>query len=507
MSWLESAIGWISPETALRRARARTALMTVRGYEGARNSRRTQGWTAGATSANTELGAAINTLRNRSRDLVRNNTYAARALDTLVANAIGTGIRARWPKPATQLWTDWAEDPRECDHYGELDFYGLQALVARTVFESGECLIRRQRVRARDNETVPVRLQVLEPDYLDNTRIGPVGNGNYCIYGVELDAAGRRAAYWLWPQHPGDVLMPMRGSSFQSQRVPAEDVVHLFEKVRGRPGQVRGAARLAAALIKLRDLDEYEEAELVRKKIEACFTAFIKGPGRDLPVSDNTTTDTTKSNAPRVETFSPGLIMYGSEEEDITFGSPNASGGYGEYTKTQLRAIAMAAGVTYEQLTGDLSSVNFSSMRGGRQEFRGLIEQYRWLTFIPMHCRATANWFKDAGYLAGRLRTLSHRAEWTPPRWEYIQPEVDVKTELLEIAGGLKTHSEALRARGEDPAAWIEEKKQELKEFAAAGLKFEYGAGKVGNGVAVTDDSTGGATPDKPQDNPGSAEE
>jgi lambda family phage portal protein len=505
MSWLESAIGWVSPEAALRRARARAALGHVRAYEGARNTRRTKGWSAGGASANTELGAALSTLRNRSRDLVRNNPYASRALDTLVSNAVGTGIVARWPKPATQLWRDWAEDARECDYYGELDFYGLQALAARTAYESGECIIRRRQVRASANTTVPVRLQILEPDYLDSTKVGPAGNGNYIIYGVEIDPTGRRVAYWLWENHPGEVWIPMKGSSFQSNRVLAEDVIHLYEK--RRPGQLRGAVRLASALVKLRDLDEYEEAELVRKKIEACFTAFIKGPGRDMPVSDNTSTDTTKSNAPRIETFAPGLIMYGSEDEDITFGSPNSSGGYGDYTKTQLRAIAMAAGVTYEQLTGDLSGVNFSSMRGGRQEFRGLIEQYRWLTFIPMACRPVANWFGDAGFLSGKLRTLKHRAEWTPPRWEYIQPEVDVKTELLEIAGGLKTHSAALRGRGEDPAEFIAEKEQELKDFEKAGLKFDYGTGKIGNGVTVADDSTGTDTGKTPPNNSGTASE
>jgi lambda family phage portal protein len=287
------------------------------------------------------------------------------------------------------------------------DYYGIEALAARTAFESGECLIRRRQVRASANETVPVRLQVLEPDYLDSTKVGPVGNGNYCIYGVELDSTGRRVAYWLWPNHPGDVLLPYTAQSFKSERVPAEEIVHLFEK--RRPGQVRGAVRLAAALIKLRDLDEYEEAELVRKKIEACFTAFIKGPGRDLPVSDNTSTDTAKSNTPRIETFSPGLIMYGSEDEDITFGSPNSSGGYGDYTKTQLRAIAMAAGTTYEQLTGDLSGVNFSSMRGGRQEFRGAHRAIPLAHVHPDGVPATANWF-GCRFPRARLRTLKHRA-------------------------------------------------------------------------------------------------
>lgn len=494
MSLLERMIGWASPELALKRARARAALGMVRAYEGARSDRRTENWRATGSSANVEVGQALARLRNRSRDMLRNNGYARRAAGTLISNAIGTGILARWPGRNDSLWKDWAEDPSECDYYGELDFNGLEALAGRTVLESGACLVRRRPVASGQNETVPLRLQLLEPDYIDMARVGLAPNGNYILYGVEIDRAGRRAAYWLFDNHPGDVLTPMYTGGFQSKRVPASEILYVYEKERA--GQIHGVPRLSSALIKLRDLDEYEEAELVRKKIEACFTAFVKGPGRDIPLSDNSKTDNTKSYLPRVETFQPGTIMYGAEDEEITFGSPNVTGGYAEYTGAQLRAIAMAAGVTYEQLTGDLSKVNFTSMRMGVQEFRMLVEQFRWLTFIPTMCRGSAKWWVEAAYLAGKIRTLKYKPSWTPPRWQYVQPEVDVKTELLEIAGGLDTHYEKLRARGTDPEEFIQEKEEELAAFKKAGLSFQYGTGKLGNGVTVADESTAGGADD-----------
>ncbi|WP_410543596.1 phage portal protein [Wolbachia endosymbiont of Atemnus politus] len=37
--------------------------------------------------------------------------------------------------------------------------------------------------------------------------------------------------------------------------------------------------------------------------------------------------------------------------------------------RQQLRAIAIGMGITYEQLTGDLSGVNYSSIRAGLIEF------------------------------------------------------------------------------------------------------------------------------------------
>jgi capsid protein len=60
--------------------------------------------------------------------------------------------------------------------------------------------------------------------------------------------------------------------------------------------------RLAVSLMKLRDLDEYEEAELVRKKIEACFAAFVRtGDGSRTLAEPRPTTDSTpaRRRAPR----------------------------------------------------------------------------------------------------------------------------------------------------------------------------------------------------------------
>jgi capsid protein len=63
--------------------------------------------------------------------------------------------------------------------------------------------------------------------------------------------------------------------------------------------------------MKLRDLDEYEEAELVRKKIEACFAAFVRtGDGSRTLADSATTTDAATGKVTRTETLSPGMIEY-----------------------------------------------------------------------------------------------------------------------------------------------------------------------------------------------------
>ena len=54
-------------------------------YDGATAGRRAYGWYAASTDANVELMGSLIWLRNRSRDLIRNNPYAARAVERLGA--------------------------------------------------------------------------------------------------------------------------------------------------------------------------------------------------------------------------------------------------------------------------------------------------------------------------------------------------------------------------------------------------------------------------------------
>lgn len=473
MNWLDSLVAWVDPNAGMRRVRARAALELLdiyqkRVYDGAKATRRTSGWTTAGTSANAEALPSVTALRSRSRDLVRNNPYARRAIAGLTANSIGTGIEARWSKKQpNDLWKLWCA---EADYFGEIDFYGIQSLVERTVFESGAAIVRRVHPRSGEWKVAPLKLQVLEPDYLDNTKIGPIGD-NFLIGGIEIDKTGRRVGYWMWSNHPGDVTPIL--SPLTSTRIDASEVLYVYEK--DRPGQLLGVPRLAVSLMKLRDLDDYEDAELVRKKIAACFTAFVTTSAEGSTLSDNTVVDTTQTTQPRLETIAPGMVKYLRQDEEVTFGNPPTDQGYGDYTATQLRAIAVGVGVTYEQLTGDLSRVNFSSMRVGKQDFKQLIDQHRWLCFIPMFCQRVAAWWLEAGYMAGKLRTVDYTATWTPPRWEYHDPLSDVKADKEDLSAGLSSLSEKLRARGYDPEEVFAEIAKERAELKKMGITLSFG--------------------------------
>ncbi|MEO5376019.1 MAG: phage portal protein [Alphaproteobacteria bacterium] len=468
MNVIDQLIGFVSPQAGLRRVRARVATDALtRRYEGAAVGRRTEGWVASGTDANAEVGPALSRLRDRARDLVRNNAYAAKAVTALATNLIGTGIipRARADDPALAEAADvlWSRFVRECDAGGHTDFFGLQTLIARTMVESGECLVRLRRRQTGNDLVVPFQIQVLEPDHLDSGRDAELSDGRYIRHGIEFDPLGAPAAYWLFPRHPGDCWF----GGGTSVRVPAGDVLHVYDML--RPGQFRGVTWFAPALMKLRDLDDFDEAELVRKKIEACFCAFVFGGDTEETIADASTDDQGK----RIERFRPGMITYLPPGRDVRFGQPSSSPGYAECARVQLHAVAAALGLTYELLTGDLSQVNYSSIRAGLLEFRRRIEQLQWNVLVPGLCRPVWRRFVDTAQAAGVLGPGEIDAEWTPPRFEAVDPLKDVQADILAVRAGFMTMKEAIARQGYDPAAVLAEIAATFAEIDRLGIVLD----------------------------------
>src|SRR3546814_20536774 len=79
-------------------------------------------------------------LRDQSRDAVRKNGMASAIVDRLVSNMIGTGISPQ-PKSARAraAWREWTD---QASAEGTLDFYGLQAQVARCMVIGGVAFVR-----------------------------------------------------------------------------------------------------------------------------------------------------------------------------------------------------------------------------------------------------------------------------------------------------------------------------------------------------------------------------
>lgn len=466
----------VAPGWALSRARSRAAAaILARNYEAASTGRRTQNWARRTTDANTAASTALTALRAHSRDLVRNNAWARNALRVIVRNTVGWGIS---PKPVgiadsakvREAWDRWSATT-ECDAAGRSTFAGLEKLVMRTVAESGEALVRRRWRRPSDGLALPLQLQVLEPDYIDTERHGQRGTqGGVVVRGIEFDAIGRRVAYWLFDNHPGSDL----GPSSPSRRVDAREIIHVYDLERA--GQDRGVPWMAAAIVNLKDFDEFEDATLMRQKIAACFAAFVTdidgGGGGSLGEPDATDS--------LVETLEPGMIHRLPLGKDIKFASPPATTDDGFSVRT-LRRIAAAIGVTYEDLTGDYSQVNFSSARMSRIAHWGNVYDWQWHLMIPQFCDPVWTWAMEAAALGGLLSasSVAPRAEWTAQPMAMTEPDREARANVTMIRSGQKTLSQVIREQGGDPDAHLAEYAADMAKLDAAGIWLDSDVRRV----------------------------
>lgn len=462
MSILDRAIALFSPEAGLRRALARQTLDGVRGYEGAKSSRRTRGWQPGKQGPNTEVARGRNTLRDRSRDLVRNNPWAANAVTKLVDYQIGTGIRPRsrtgnkaMDKRVNKAFAEWAA---KCDVAGEQDFWAIQASIARSRIEAGEGLALLVSPTATEMRAaglkVPLQIQMVEPDLLaGDWPVQASAQGNRVVDGVEVTPQMRRVAYHLYAEHPGEMIYP--SVLKRSEPVPAERVLHIYRA--DRVNQLRGVPDMAAGLMRLRMLDEMEDAVIEQAKVAALLAAFTvsAGGGAMGPLSGTKDAETGE----RRRTMAPGMIHALAPGEDVKFNSPPSAGGVPEHLRHQLRAFATVMDLPYDLLTGDLTQANYSSLRAGRLAFKRRLEVIQWRLLIPKLCQPIWDAWVRAAIVAGVLpdRAGGYPCEWGPPRFELLDPLAEAKGIEKEIRLSLKTEQQAISEAGWDPDEQLEE--------------------------------------------------
>lgn len=487
LNLLDKAIALVSPQTALSRARARIALNFInkRFFDGASKGRRTEGWRTPSTSATSEISMASGTLRDRARDLVRNNAFAAKGLQVIVSNTIGTGIVAeiksasgRGLEPLRKAWIDWAETTA-IDHNGKKDYYGLQTQIMRTVAESGEALVLRQRLPAASQD-IPIQIKVLEPDYIDKAK-----QDSRTIDGIQFDDKGKVTGYWLWEKHPGDNAISnfYQTVSLKSTLVSADDVLHVFRE--DRAGQIRGVTWFAPVIIPLRELDEYMDASIVKQKVAAAFAGFV----HDIEPTGGDD-DKTSSLSDKIE---PGIIEILPPGKNITFPNPPSAAEFDPFTRTMLRACATGLGITYESFTGDYSQVNFSSGRMGWLEFQRNLESWRWNLFIPQVCVPITKWFMEAAELRG-IKLNNAFFVHTPPRREMIDPNAETNAMISAARAGLKTLPELIRELGYDPEKVLEEIEQFNKKLDDKGIILDTDPRRImKSSGAFQPDSSGGS--------------
>lgn len=466
MNVVERTIAAVAPRVALRRAAARAQLAQVERIAAPRQVRRTSdAWRLNDPASRRREAQGDRPMTRHDRAALRHvfetAPFAIKTKSSLLNNLIGWGITGTVKGTAAtkKLWAEWI---KVCDYDGVLDLYGLQNLCADHWLDDGEVFIVTRIVAGA--AVHPLRLQVHDIDMLDTTAVvldGRVKDG------IEY-ADGKPVAYHFKRSRE-------LSSYGDPVRVPADQVIHLFH--RRRAGQWRGRPHFESVLDVVADVDDYLEAEGIRKKISACFVGF-RAPsidGDDPAMGTmNPDGEPIEAEVPPEEAFYPGMIINGRAGETMTFGDPKADAGINDYMRWAGLRMAAGARTTYERATGDLSNVNYSSYKAGDLEFQRFVGALQWLFFIPKLCWAIERAWVDAAYATGLIGPRKPTFKWTPPPWGSIDLGKEVRGKREQVAAGFDSLRNIVAEGGNDLDDLSDEIVEDVamiqKKFEAKGL-------------------------------------
>ena len=147
---LDRVITEFSPSRGVQRLRARQQAKVLMNYDAATKGRRAAGWKRTGTDADAAANGSREAIRNLARDFVRNRPYAARYVDVVATNVVGTGIQFSVRHDdldrAGQIDAVLRQHmgTTDIDARGECDMAQLQRIIIRGVVVDGEILARRR---------------------------------------------------------------------------------------------------------------------------------------------------------------------------------------------------------------------------------------------------------------------------------------------------------------------------------------------------------------------------
>lgn len=455
MNWYGRILAGVAPEYQLRRLKAMA--ITRMAYEAAKPTRNNRAKRE-ARGPNAAMQSDAKAMRYQVRHFEQNSDVISAALDILVANTIGSGIR---PEPMVKdlsgnlledvnnqlmaLWADWARCPEVT---WTLDEFSAQRLSARSFFRDGEVL--RQDIVGRSallnhGTKVPYSYEMIEADLLNDMKTDATQN---IVQGVEMNAWGRPIAYHVLKSLQNDIAP----STPDSKRVSAENIVHL--KLVRRIRQARGVTAFAPVLKRLGDIDDIDESERIAARVAAAMAWYIKKGDPAL----YTPPDADSDEGERELDLYPGMgfddLRPGEDIGTIASNRPNNA--LIPYLQYQLKRFSGGIGVSYSSQAKDYSGT-YSSQRQEMVEQR-VIYGMMWNYFVERSERPKWQRFVDAATLAGLVDMPSDvdadsiaDCDFATVAMPWIDPAKEAEAFVTLIDNELESRSHIIRLRGRDP--------------------------------------------------------
>lgn len=439
--------------------------MPQRAYNMAVRDPTTASWRGQYYSGNEALRQKLPFMRARSRELWENNDYAKAFGRQLKANVYGPkgiihqskirGTRGRLNKTlnaqlelAYRIQSDkqnWSSDKRHTRRS-----FGRRLIEA--VARDGGVLIKNH-INFGNNSTGFAQ-SLLECDYLVDDYYATLANGNIVSGGVEENEFGEPVAYWLYTTHPGSVY-GRQASLGQMTRVPASQVQYVYMAEDERPEQSVGVPWVHTAARRLRQVGEYEQAQLVAAVVGSRKMGFLTPSMEAAGLYSTGQRDedggdlVSEVEAGTIEELPPG---YEFSTFDPTFPHQELP----HFIKAMLRGTAAGLGPSYASLSNDLESVNYSSARIGLLSERDCWRMIQDFVIEDTERTSFERWLRYKildGSLSipiDRVPEIMAQQHFQPRGWEYTDPAKEVKASIDRINAGLSTPSIELAKLGLD---------------------------------------------------------
>lgn len=498
---IDRAIATVAPGWALKRRHAQALLDLIGGAQsgyGNHGASRSANWAAswrpGIGDATQDIATSLKMLRARSRDLDAGGGMTRAAIRTIRTNVVGGGLTVRprvdaqalgwsqekgrdWQKKTLREFELWAES-QLCDADRQLNFYELQQLAQLSWLASGD-IFAMPVYRDVPGRPYALCIKLLEADRVctpegSGNGLGVTGEcestGNRIIDGVEIDAMGAVVAYHVasrnpWATSHADGVIWTRVPLYGEASGRA-NILHLMETE--RPEQYRGVPLVAPVIEQLKQLDRYNQAELINAVVSGMFTAFIE---TDRPNALNEMFEEAEE-AQAGYALGNATILRLNPGERMNFANPQRpNSAFDTFVRNLCTQIGAALEMPRDVLLKEFGQ-SYSASRAALLEFWKSVRMRReWLTWG--FCHPIYEEFLAEAVAIGRieapgyfddpiLRRAYSGAEWHGPTQGQLDPlkEANAAEKRLEL--GLSTRErEAAEMNGSDWEANLQQLRRE----------------------------------------------
>jgi len=458
-----------------------------RSFQSGVTDRLTSKWTVADQTVNQSLLKNLRAMRARSRDFAKNNEYGRKFFGMVRANVVGSsGFTLKVnclnhdgscdhedSKRIRQAYLKFAK-PGNFDVTGKLSETMFDMLAMTMIARDGEVLVRK--VTGNGFGVHGCQLQLLSAHLLDEEHNMDLAGGNRIRMGVEFNRWMKPIAYHLRIMNNSADMHGTAGRRYE--RVSADEMLHLF--VPEEVDQWRGVPWPFAALRSAKHLDEFQESAQVNARVGAGKMGFFQQndpeAGAPMGVDDEGDESGYGEEHEFIDEAEPGtfnVIPDGYEFAEFNPSYPNDV--YDPFVKSTLRTMAMGLLVSAHGLSGDLTDVNFSSIRSGTLDEREMwrviqnwyIDAKKMLIFPWWLTRALMN-DADLKKLPFTKFEKYDAAEYFGRGWDWVDPRNDMLAAKEGVALGVKSRASIIRANGRDPEdVWDELDAENERGFSA----------------------------------------